>query len=75
MTAPCTYRLRRRCKGGEGDGKGGEERRGQKEVDNGEQIEKMDVETETRSGRRLEGQLDQAGEDKTGIESMSALYF
>lgn len=59
----------------EGDGKGGEERRGQKEVDNGEQIEKMDVETETRSGRRLEGQLDQAGEDKTGIESMSALYF
>lgn len=44
-----------------------EERRGQKEVDNGEQIEKMDVETETRSGRRLEGQLDQAGEDKTGV--------
>lgn len=42
-------------------------------MDNGEQIEKMDVETETRSGRRLEGQLDQAGEDKTGIESMSAL--
>lgn len=51
-----------------------EERRGQKEVDNGEQIEKMDVETETRSDRRLEGQLDQAGEDKTGIESMSTFF-
>lgn len=35
-------------------------------MNNGEQIEKMDVETETRSGRKLEGQLDQAGKDKTG---------
>ena len=34
--------------------------------DNGEQIEEMDVKTETRSGVRLEGQLYQAGRDKTG---------
>lgn len=52
-----------------------EERRGQKEADNGEEIEKMDVETETRSGRRLEGQLDQAGKDKKGVEKMLSLYF
>lgn len=35
-------------------------------MDNGEQVEKMDVETERRSGRKLEGQLDQAGKDKNG---------
>lgn len=51
-TAPCTYRL----EGGVGregaEGGGGE-------------IEKMDVETETRSGGRLEGQLYQVDGDKT----------
>lgn len=44
-------------------------------MNNGEQIEKMDVETGTRSGRKLEGQLDQAGKDKTGIEIMTVLYY
>lgn len=44
-------------------------------MNNEEQIEKIDVETERRSSRRLEGQLDQAGKDKTGIEIMTALYY
>lgn len=43
-------------------------------MNRGEQIEKMDVETETRSGRKLEGQLDQAGKDKMGIKIMTAFY-
>ncbi len=56
-------------KRGKGGGRREEERTkqgGAQKGDNGEQIEEMDVETETRSGVRLKGQLYQAGRDKTG---------
>lgn len=42
---------------------------------NGEQIEKIDVRTETRSGVRLEGQLYQVGGDKMGFGPCQHLFF
>ncbi|KAG7229291.1 hypothetical protein INR49_012949, partial [Caranx melampygus] len=48
MTAPCTYKLQRRCKESKGEGRREAERRvGAQKGDNGEQIEEMDVQTET----------------------------
>lgn len=59
---------------GQRQGRKWKKRRGE-EVNNGEQIEKMDVETDTRSGGKLEGQLDQAEKDKMGIKIKTALYY
>lgn len=43
-------------------------------MNNGEQIEKMDAD-KGRSSRKLEGQLQQAGKDTSGVEITTALNY